>query len=189
MINPFKKDNSKEIQEIKAQALKESTEVLVKGISTVLTSFGQRIEAAILERMIDIKNELKKEQRNIVDGKNPSVYAFYFIKVDNFIKKEKIVLLVQVMANGTDQAITKSHEYLTSNGYNPSDWRAIETSVIDIIIKDEVKTVVPSKKELSVNDYINSLLYARDRFAEKPYEKGVLTKIINNIKNKYANAA
>lgn len=69
------------------------------------------------------------------------------------------------------------------------DWRAESINFVDILPVKEIHQAQPTKqekRELNLNDFVNTLGYVRDNFAGNPSEKRTLSMIISKIKSKYA---
>lgn len=173
------------VEEIKSKAIRESTDSLVKGITGALTIFSKDITIGYTKEFQELKKALAVKV--LPTSNQISIFAFYFMKISE-VPNGKFVL-IQVMAANDIDAIEKTKEILIKDGNNPAEWFAVATNRIDINLGDKKVETGDKPKEpiiLPIESYITSLLYARDKYAETPHEKGIVTKIINNIKTKHA---
>jgi hypothetical protein len=116
-------------------------------------------------------------------GGSVDVHAFYFYKTAKEPKDDRS-MIIQVIAENVWEPLEKAKEQLAVLGEKPDEWRAMLQTTTKVYF---TATGEQENKLKPINNYITDLLYVKDEFASTPHEKGVITKIINNIKEKHAN--
>jgi hypothetical protein len=114
-------------------------------------------------------------------------YSFHLIDIASPLNNMK-TLLIQVVATNGDEATIKLNKTLTETGLVPANWQVSLQSRMNITQYEHQTVKVaeekPEYKPKGLEKYILDLMYARENFAPSPHEKGILTRIINNIKKK-----
>lgn len=150
-----------------------------KEFTETLSEFKKDIERDVFM----IREMLGRPYRNHT-GKMNDIHAFYLYKVGPTPKEDKS-MLIQVSGRSQFEAVENARHYMTCLGEKYDEWKVVLTAThtIYFTIDQDGKSSEPKP----IDKYITDLLYVKDNFTEKPYEKGVITKIINNIKEKHAN--
>lgn len=171
------------------QILADSAKSLIEALSNMNVHRDKMIVAQMsaFDKKIEHVITLASKSEGITTDR--IVYGYYMSRFVPIID----AMLVLVIAKNEIEAEAKRIQSMKSQGYNPSDWSLTLTNQIPIsviLLKDQkVKEPIaeqPKKKvELPIDSYVTSLMYARDHFADNPNQKGVLTKVINNIINKH----
>jgi hypothetical protein len=102
-------------------------------------------------------------------------------------------MLVMVIATNDTDAAIKLKDTIKGKGFNPLDWNIKLCNNLNIGQPTDLRSIYghPSpeygskpqiEKEPTKDVYITNLMYARDKLAKTPHQKGILTQIINNIK-------
>ncbi len=186
----------KQLAEMKDKAIKEATVILTKGITEAFEMLDKRS----VQRFDDLKSLLRHKdplppnkpiaevrKPDIAEGDDISVYAFYFTYRHQFtpqftqIANDK--MLSVVLAKDEPEAMQKAEQVMRNAGYTPSDWEMKLSNQLPILIKGKKPSDI--QKERPLDTYITNLMYAREKFTETPYEKGLLTKIINKIQKQH----
>ena len=178
-----------EKEQIKAKALKDSTDSMIKGISAVMTESSSRIIAEI--------NKIEERKSKTVGGEYSTVFAFYFRRKIAALSPFPNFMLLQVIAKSEFEAVEKTKNIMIKEGMVPSEWEAVMSSGLNVFIEgkrvdnvsipDIIKAHEPPKNiVVPIDSYINNLLYSRDKFCRTSHEKGVITQIVNRIKEKHA---
>lgn len=106
------------------------------------------------------------------------VYAVYLY--NSMTKQQQLVISV---ADTYDVALINSMDLLIRNGQKTDNWIVTLYNSIDVPVAKEKSSKI---KKNSLEEFVNSLIYCKENFAQSSYEKGALTRVINNIKVKYA---
>jgi hypothetical protein len=144
---------------------------------------------------------LKKEIFDKIDSMAPEegtfCYAHQMQKIVAEAGKKTEYQLMQVIADTYEESIEKVRKNFELSGLNPFEWQSINHCRLDVTPDAPVVPILPAysapptppegeiPKEFNLMKLIWDLLYIKDKFAETSHEKGIITKIINNIKAKY----
>lgn len=112
---------------------------------------------------------------------NPPAEGFVRVYSLNYINKVSLRVLT-VLATGEtySDATLKAMEIIGKMGENFSDWILNIRNSIDVAYP--VKEI---KKEPTLKDFINSLHYSSDKFAETEPEKKAISRVIERIEKQY----
>ena len=175
----------------KMRAIKESATILGNSLSKILLENNR----STLLMMRGIEKNISNTLNNVdkVDA-NKTVYGFYLVKIFD-VTKDFVLgvtqpinldsMLVLVVASNQSEAEIKKNAVLKKNNHNSNEWQVVLTNHLPIYAEEKrfSDPVVDVPKVNPIETYITNLQYARDRFAKTPHEKGIITKIINSIKN------
>ena len=178
-----KEIDPKVAEEARIKMVNEAGDAMAKSIAAMFMDVSRTMTDEIRNGFKEVRKEWNRET---VNEKNGTVYGFYFIrKVYSVIGTN--AMLVMAVADSDSGAINKAKGIMTRNGFNPNEWDINLSNRLEIITKRETPTAMPPPvKSKSVDTYISNLMYAKDRFADTPHEKAVITKIINKINQNHA---
>ena len=184
-------------QQYAEKIIRESATALITSIEKVFMAHTEDIKKTIKEAAYDIYKtsctiniekirEIIYKETITPDSK---VYAYCLKKISII---EDYMLVMVIATNDTDAAI-KLKDTIKGKGFNPLDWNIKLCNNLNIGQPTDLRSIYghPSpeygskpqiEKEPTKDVYITNLMYARDKLAKTPHQKGILTQIINNIK-------
>ncbi len=172
-----------QIEEMKVRAIKESVDALTKGMTGALTEVITVLDKKIDIRMSALENLIRRNNEIVVvDDERSEAHAFYLTR-KAFTTSGQNAMLVVVIAKNDGEAADKAIELLRRNNMIPAEWNIDVSQKISILIRGKNQHI--PLKEKPFDSYILDLSYARDKFADTPHEKAIITKLINKAKEKY----
>jgi len=154
----------------------------------LLLAGGMRQDLGVLSKHVTDSTEMSTASNlynafKVPIAKDGVVRVFGLVLYKSMTKQFQLIMSP---AKNVDEARKNVTALLLKEGAVPSDWKTLVEGIMDVEVAPLITKAEVKEPEKPIDEFLHSLMYARDNFASSPEDKAVLSNIIINLEKKHA---